>query len=41
MQGLLGNNDGDSTNDFALRDGTQLPNNLTAKQIHEKYGESW
>ena len=41
MQGLLGNNDGDSTNDFALRDGTQRPNNLTAKQIHEEYGESW
>ena len=41
MQGLLGNNDGNPNNDFALRDGTQLPNNLTAKQIHEKYGESW
>ena len=41
MQGLLGNNDGDSTNDFALRDGTQLPNNLTVEEIHKKYGESW
>ncbi|MDE5083420.1 MAG: FG-GAP-like repeat-containing protein, partial [Trichodesmium sp. St18_bin1] len=41
MQGLLGNNDGDPTNDFALRNGTQLPNNLTAQEIHNTYGESW
>ena len=41
MQGLLGNNDGNPNNDFALRDGTQLPNNLTVRQIHQQYGESW
>ncbi|MDT9338544.1 FG-GAP-like repeat-containing protein, partial [Trichodesmium erythraeum 21-75] len=41
MEGLLGNNDGDPTNDFALRDGTQLNDNLTVEEIHNIYGESW
>ncbi|MGD1701596.1 S8 family serine peptidase [Dapis sp. BLCC M229] len=41
MQGLLGNNDGNSDNDFALRDGTQLPSNLTVEEIHGRYADSW
>ncbi|MGD1808772.1 S8 family serine peptidase [Dapis sp. BLCC M126] len=41
MQGLLGNNDGNSDNDFALRNGTQLPSNLTVEEIHGKYADSW
>ncbi|NEN89364.1 MAG: hypothetical protein F6K48_10855 [Okeania sp. SIO3H1] len=41
MQGLLGNNDGNPENDFALRDGTQLPSNLTVAEIHGEYADSW
>ncbi|MDY6802635.1 MAG: S8 family serine peptidase [Cyanobacteriota bacterium] len=41
MQGLLGNNDGNPDNDFALRDGTQLPSNLSVQDIHGKYADSW
>jgi Ca2+-binding RTX toxin-like protein len=41
MQGLLGNADGISTNDFALRDGTSLGSNPTVKIIHTTYADSW
>lgn len=41
LQGLLGNADGNSSNDFALRDGSLLSSNLTWKEIHGKYGYDW
>ncbi|XZF61792.1 MAG: S8 family serine peptidase [Gloeotrichia echinulata DVL01] len=41
LQGLLGNADGISSNDFALRDGTLLPSNPTWAQIHGEYADSW
>jgi hypothetical protein len=41
MQGLLGNADGISTNDFALRDGTSLGSNPTVQIIHTTYADSW
>ncbi|ABG52461.1 peptidase S8 and S53, subtilisin, kexin, sedolisin [Trichodesmium erythraeum IMS101] len=41
MQGLLGNNDGNPNNDFALSDDTQKSNNVTAKTIHQEHGEYW
>ena len=41
LQGLLGNGDGDSTNDFALSDGTDLGPNPTVKTIHTTYADSW
>ncbi|MFM5891415.1 MAG: VWD domain-containing protein, partial [Dolichospermum sp.] len=41
LQGLLGNGDGDSTNDFALRDGTNLGPNPTVATIHTTFADSW
>ncbi len=41
LQGLLGNGDGVSTNDFALRDGTDLGPNPTDQTIHTTYADSW
>ncbi|CCQ52920.1 Serine protease, subtilase family [Crocosphaera watsonii WH 8502] len=41
MEGLLGNADGISSNDFVLRDGTQLPSNISFADIHEVFAESW
>ncbi|MFM6794610.1 MAG: VWD domain-containing protein, partial [Dolichospermum sp.] len=41
LQGLLGNGDGDSTNDFALRDGTGLGPNPTVATIHTTFADSW
>ena len=41
LQGLLGNGDGDSTNDFALRDGTDLGSNPSVQTIHTIYADSW
>ncbi|MFM6080114.1 MAG: S8 family serine peptidase, partial [Dolichospermum sp.] len=41
LQGLLGNGDGDSTNDFALRDGTGLGPNPSVKTIHTTFADSW
>jgi Ca2+-binding RTX toxin-like protein len=41
VQGLLGNADGDSSNDFALRNGTQLVANPTPYEIHTTYADSW
>jgi hypothetical protein len=41
LQGLLGNGDGDSTNDFALRNGTDLGSNPSVKTIHTTYADSW
>ncbi|MFM6076145.1 MAG: hypothetical protein ACKPB9_31920, partial [Dolichospermum sp.] len=41
LQGLLGNGDGDSTNDFALRDGTGLGPNPTVETIHTTFADSW
>ncbi|MFM6220226.1 MAG: SdrD B-like domain-containing protein, partial [Dolichospermum sp.] len=37
----LGNGDGDSTNDFALRDGTGLGPNPTVATIHTTFADSW
>ncbi|MDB9473466.1 VWD domain-containing protein [Dolichospermum circinale CS-537/03] len=41
LQGLLGNGDGVSTNDFALRNGTDLGPNPTVQTIHTTYADSW
>ncbi|MFN7283293.1 MAG: beta strand repeat-containing protein, partial [Dolichospermum sp.] len=41
LQGLLGNGDGDSTNDFALSDGTDLGSNPSVQKIHTTYADSW
>ncbi len=41
LQGLLGNGDGVSTNDFALRNGIDLGPNPTVKTIHTTYADSW
>ena len=41
LQGLLGNGDGDSSNDFAKRDGTVLGANLTVNQIHTIFVDEW
>ena len=41
FQGLLGNNDGDPNNDFALRNGTQLSANPSIEQLHGEYANSW
>ncbi|BAG01555.1 Calx-beta domain-containing protein [Microcystis aeruginosa] len=41
LQGLLGNGDGVSTNDFALRDGTDLGPNPSVQTIHTTYADSW
>ena len=41
LQGLLGNGDGDSTNDFALSDGTDLGPNPSVQKIHTTYADSW
>lgn len=40
IQGLLGNGDGISTNDFALRDGTNL-GSPSVQTIHTTYADSW
>lgn len=40
VQGLLGNNDGNPDNEFALRDGTQLFN-PSIELIHGQYADSW
>ena len=41
LQGLLGNGDGDSSNDFALRDGTNLGPNPSVATIHTTFADSW
>ncbi len=41
LQGLLGNGDGDRTNDFALRNGADLGPNPSAQTIHTTYANSW
>lgn len=41
LQGFMGNADGLTSNDFALRDGTLLPSNPTWEQIHGEYADSW
>ncbi|MFM5942788.1 MAG: hypothetical protein ACKO9G_05310, partial [Dolichospermum sp.] len=41
LQGLLGNGDGVSTNDFALRNGTDLGPNPTVATIHTTFADSW
>ncbi|UXE62776.1 MAG: S8 family serine peptidase [Woronichinia naegeliana WA131] len=41
LRGLLGNADGDLSNDFALRNGTQLSASPTAAEIHTTYANSW
>jgi hypothetical protein len=41
LQGLLGNADGVSTNDFALRDGTDLGSNPSLATIHTTWADSW
>ncbi|NCR66723.1 MAG: hemolysin [Microcystis aeruginosa G11-01] len=41
LQGLLGNGDGVSTNDFALRNGIDLGPNPTDQTIHTTYADSW
>ena len=41
LQGLLGDGDGDSSNDFAKRDGTVLGTNLSVSQIHTTFVDEW
>jgi hypothetical protein len=41
VQGLLGNADGDTGNDFALRDGTVLPQPLDYDTLYGAYADSW
>ena len=41
LQGLLGNGDGVSTNDFALRNVIDLGPNPTDQTIHTTYADSW
>jgi subtilisin family serine protease/Ca2+-binding RTX toxin-like protein len=41
VQGLLGDNDGNPNNDFALRDRTLLSANPTWDEIHGKFADSW
>lgn len=38
-KGLLGNFDGNATNDFVLPDGTILSNNMTDREIFTGFGE--
>lgn len=40
-RGLLGNADGDPSNDLALRDGTPLPSNTSPSTLHGPYADSW
>ena len=41
LQGLLGNEDGLTSNEFALRDGTLLPIDPSWEQLHGEYADSW
>ncbi|MDR9394281.1 MAG: Ig-like domain-containing protein, partial [Roseovarius sp.] len=41
VQGLLGNADGDRTNDLALRDGTVLPQPVDFDTLYGDYADSW
>ncbi|HZD24164.1 MAG TPA: VWD domain-containing protein [Acidimicrobiia bacterium] len=41
IRGLLGDADGDHTNDFALRDGTQLGNPISTTTLYGPYADSW
>ena len=41
VSGLLGNADGDTSNEFALRDGTQLDARPSATQLHTTFADSW
>ncbi|KAK6180960.1 hypothetical protein SNE40_008919 [Patella caerulea] len=39
--GLMGNFNGDDSDDFALPNGTVLPSNLTERQIYHDFGQKW
>jgi hypothetical protein len=39
--GLLGNSDGDATNDLTTRDGRVIPQPITSTQLYKDFGESW
>jgi hypothetical protein len=41
VQGLLGNDDGIGSNDFALKDGTVLSMPLMAAQLHGAFADAW
>jgi len=41
IEGLLGNADGDRSNDFALRDGTVLSQPLPVTQLYGEYADAW
>ncbi len=41
VQGLLGNDDDDTTNEFTLDDGTNLGNTITADLLYDTFGEEW
>ncbi|NER98781.1 MAG: hypothetical protein F6J86_33990 [Symploca sp. SIO1B1] len=41
VQGILGNGDMDPTNDFALRNGTVLSDQLSLDEIYGEYADSW
>ncbi|MCB1968300.1 MAG: VWD domain-containing protein, partial [Candidatus Accumulibacter sp.] len=41
LHGLLGNFDGNATNDLATRDGTVLPTQLTFAELYDTFANSW
>ena len=41
LEGLLGNSDGDPSNDLRLKDGTQLPADASATVLHTDFADSW
>jgi len=41
VEGLVGNGDGDTTNDFALDDGTVLGASISENTLYDVFGEDW
>ncbi len=41
LHGLIGNFDGDASNDIATRDGTVLPIHPTFTQLYDEFANSW
>ncbi|KAK3766711.1 hypothetical protein RRG08_046008 [Elysia crispata] len=41
LEGLLGNYNGDSKDDFMSRDGNLLPADMKMREVHNRFGMSW
>ena len=41
VEGLLGNYDGDTTNDFTLDNGTNLGSSISTNTLYDVFGEDW